>query len=135
MFYECFPNPPGLAVLRAEAPPTGERAHRAIEVTGGVLEKGLLHVDLSWRLFRPFTATSMLFNESADETTIVNGVLFVHLFQVGRMFPECGLKLYSASTLVLFLSVSCSWDGGSRASAQLSLNVDRRFTECGANVP
>jgi hypothetical protein len=32
-------------------------------------------------------------------------------------------KLYSASTLVLFLSASCSWDGGSRASAQLSLNV------------
>jgi hypothetical protein len=28
-------------------------------------------------------------------------------------------KLYSASTLVLFLSTSCSWDGGSRASAQL----------------
>ena len=26
-------------------------------------------------------------------------------------------KLYSASTLVLFLSASCSWDGGSRASA------------------
>jgi hypothetical protein len=32
-------------------------------------------------------------------------------------------KLYSASTLVLFLSASCSWDGGSRASAQLKLNV------------
>jgi hypothetical protein len=51
-------------------------------------------VDLSWRLFRPFTATSMLFNESADETTIVNGVLFVHLFQVGRMFPECGPNVH-----------------------------------------
>jgi hypothetical protein len=32
-------------------------------------------------------------------------------------------KLYSASTLVLFLSASCSWDGGSRASAQLKMNV------------
>jgi hypothetical protein len=32
-------------------------------------------------------------------------------------------KLYSASTLVLFLNASCSWDGGSRASAQLNLNV------------
>jgi hypothetical protein len=32
-------------------------------------------------------------------------------------------KLYSASTLVPFLSASCSWDGGSRASAQLKLNV------------
>jgi hypothetical protein len=32
-------------------------------------------------------------------------------------------KLCSASTLVPFLSASCSWDGGSRASAQLKLNV------------
>jgi hypothetical protein len=32
-------------------------------------------------------------------------------------------KLYSASTLVLFESASCSWDGGSRASAQLNLSV------------
>jgi hypothetical protein len=32
-------------------------------------------------------------------------------------------KLYSASTLVLFQSASCSWDEGSRASAQLTLNV------------
>jgi hypothetical protein len=32
-------------------------------------------------------------------------------------------KLYSASTLVLLLSASCSWDGGSRASAQLILNI------------
>jgi hypothetical protein len=32
-------------------------------------------------------------------------------------------KLYSASTLLLSLSASCSWDGGSRASAQLKLNV------------
>jgi hypothetical protein len=42
-------------------------------------------------------------------------------------------KSYSASTLVLFLSASCSWDGGSRA--QLTLNVDSRFPECGRNVP
>jgi hypothetical protein len=45
-------------------------------------------------------------------------------------------KLYSASTLVLFfLSASCSWDGGSRASAQLKLNVPRMFVECSLNVP
>jgi hypothetical protein len=43
-------------------------------------------------------------------------------------------KLYSASTLVLFLSASCSWDGGSRASAQLTLNVHWMFTECSLNV-
>jgi hypothetical protein len=60
-------------------------------------------------------------------------------------------KLYSASTLVLFSSASCSWDGGSRASAQLtsnvqyslnapwmflehSLNVPWMFTECSLNV-
>jgi hypothetical protein len=43
-------------------------------------------------------------------------------------------KLYSASTLVLFLSASCSWDGSSRASAQFSLNVHWMFTECSLNV-
>jgi hypothetical protein len=50
-------------------------------------------------------------------------------------------KLYSASTLVLFfffVSASGSWDGGSRASAQLSLNVSLNvpwmFTECSLNV-
>jgi hypothetical protein len=32
-------------------------------------------------------------------------------------------KLYSASTLVLSLSASCSWDRSSRASAQLALNL------------
>ena len=45
-------------------------------------------------------------------------------------------KLYSASTLVLFLSASCSWDGGSRASAQLSLNhveCSLNHTECSLN--
>ena len=47
------------------------------------------------------------------------------------MFPECSLnvcKLYSASTLALFLSASCSWDGSSRAS-----NSSR--TVCSLNVP
>ena len=44
-------------------------------------------------------------------------------------------KLYSASTLVLFLSASCSWDGGSRASAQLLLNAPWMFPECSLNVP
>jgi hypothetical protein len=43
-------------------------------------------------------------------------------------------KLCSASTLVLFVSASCSWDGGSRASDQLSLNVHWMFTECSLNV-
>jgi hypothetical protein len=38
-------------------------------------------------------------------------------------------KLYSASTLILFLSASCSWDGGSRASAQISLNHYCRWWE------
>jgi hypothetical protein len=42
-------------------------------------------------------------------------------------------KSYSASTLVLFLSASCSWDGGSRASAQLNLNVAWMFPECSLN--
>jgi hypothetical protein len=44
-------------------------------------------------------------------------------------------KLYFASTLVLLLSASCSWDGGSRASAQLSLNVHWMFPQCSLNVP
>jgi hypothetical protein len=44
-------------------------------------------------------------------------------------------KSYSASTLVLFLSASCSWDGGSRASAQLTLNVDSTFPAYGLNIP
>jgi hypothetical protein len=44
-------------------------------------------------------------------------------------------KLYSASTLVLFLSASCSWDGGSRASAQLSLNSPWMFPEYSLNIP
>jgi hypothetical protein len=38
-------------------------------------------------------------------------------------------------TFVLFLSASCSWDGGSRASAQLSLNIPWMFPECSLNVP
>jgi hypothetical protein len=62
------------------------------------------------------------------------------------MFPERRLvlstlvlgthvsKLHSASTLVLFSSASCSWDGGSRASAQLTLNVPRTFPERSLNV-
>jgi hypothetical protein len=37
-------------------------------------------------------------------------------------------KLYSASTLVLSLSASCSWDGGSQASNSTQ-------TECSPNVP
>jgi hypothetical protein len=58
------------------------------------------------------------------------------------MFPECSLrrlllltlvldthvgKLYSAPTLVLSLSASCSWDGGSQASTLTR-------TECFLNV-
>jgi hypothetical protein len=41
-------------------------------------------------------------------------------------------KMYSASPLVLFLSASCSWDGGSQASAQLTLNFPWMFS---LNVP
>jgi hypothetical protein len=43
-------------------------------------------------------------------------------------------KLYSASTLVP-LSASCSWDGGSRAPAQLKLNVPCVIPECALNIP
>ena len=48
-------------------------------------------------------------------------------------------KLYSAPTLVLSFSASCSNDGGSRASTstrtECSLNVPRMFPECSLNFP
>jgi hypothetical protein len=43
-------------------------------------------------------------------------------------------KLYSASTLVLFLNCFLQLDGGSRAPAQLKLNVPWMFLECSLRV-
>jgi hypothetical protein len=53
------------------------------------------------------------------------------------MFPECspnGLWSLCASCILrqpwyFCLSASCSWDGGSRASAQLKPSVPRMFPE------
>jgi len=75
----------GLAVTRVDAPASGESVHRAIELSGGPLEKGTLHMDLRWRKFRPFSATSMLYRPGGPADVSVAGVLFVHLLQADAL--------------------------------------------------
>jgi hypothetical protein len=52
-----------------------------------------------------------------------------------RLRYSCLQVVFCVNLGTFFLSASCSWDGGSRASAQLSLNVPCTYIECSLNVP